>query len=284
MEKLKSKMPDFLVRVASGALIIIVSTAAILVSQWGFGALLWVVMLGAVNEMYRMMSAKGAMPQRLIGLVTATMIFAISFDFFFNSSAFNIFISLFLMVIIPAMFFVELFKGGSDSVRNIGATILPIAYIAMPMSMLIGVPLMLSSDGGWNPWLMVAYMCIIWGNDSFAYLFGMLFGRHRLNEKISPKKSWEGFYGGVICAMILSCVIAWIFNDSYLKWLGLSFVVSVTAVLGDLVESMFKRDSGIKDSGEVIPGHGGWLDRVDGLILSAPFALAYLLIIKMVGA
>ncbi len=278
-----NKMPDFFVRLISGALIIIVSAGAILLSSWSFGALLLVVTLGCVNEMYRMLGAMGSQPQRVMGLVVAAAIFAFSFDFFFNLSALNIHLSLFLMLILPSMFFVELFKGGDNSLRNLGATILPIVYVAVPMSLLIGVPLMLSVNGVWNPWMMVAYMCIVWGNDSFAYLFGMLFGKHRLNEKISPKKSWEGFYGGVISSMILAGVIACIFGDSYIKWLGLGFIVSTTGVLGDLVESMFKRDCGVKDSGVIIPGHGGWLDRVDGLILSAPFALAYLLILKMVG-
>ncbi len=280
---MNNKMPDFFVRLVSGVLIIAVSVASILLSYWGFGLLLLIVMLGGMNEMYRMLGVNGVQPQRAIGMVTAAAVYGFSFDFFFNSSAYNIHLSLFLILILPLMFFFELFKRSDRPISNLSATILPIFYVALPLSLLLGVPLMLSGDDVWNPWYMVAYMFIIWGNDTFAYLFGMTFGKHRLDEKISPKKSWEGLYGGVLSAMALSCLIAYLFGDSYFKWLGLSFIVSITAVLGDLVESMFKRDSGIKDSGVIIPGHGGWLDRVDGLILSAPFALAYLLILKMVG-
>ncbi|MFR9619971.1 MAG: phosphatidate cytidylyltransferase [Rikenellaceae bacterium] len=276
-------MPDLLVRTLSGALIIIFTVCVILLSQWGFGALLLAITLGGVNEMYRMISDHGAQPQRVLGLVASAMIYLFSFDYFFNDSVFNIPLSLFLMLLLPSMFFVELFKGGDNSLRNLGSTVLALFYVALPMSLLVGVPLMMSEDGVWNPWYMVAYMFIIWGNDSFAYLFGMLFGRHRLNEKISPKKSWEGFYGGIAGAIVVSCVIAYLFGGTYLLWSGLALVVSVTGVMGDLVESMFKRDCGVKDAGVLIPGHGGWLDRFDGLILSAPFALAYLLIIKMTG-
>ena len=107
-------------------------------------------------------------------------------------------------------------------------------------------------------------------------------GRHKMCERLSPKKSWEGFVGGVLGSLAVGAVAATILDASYGEWLGLALVVSLSSVVGDLVESMFKRDAGVKDSGNIIPGHGGILDRFDAFILSAPFAFVYLVIVALV--
>ena len=110
---------------------------------------------------------------------------------------------------------------------------------------------------------------------------GVSIGKHRLCERISPKKSWEGFFGGVIGALGMGALGASVVGGDCGIWLGLAAVISLTGVLGDLVESMFKRDAGVKDSGSIMPGHGGILDRFDALIISAPFALIYLWVVMM---
>jgi phosphatidate cytidylyltransferase len=100
-------------------------------------------------------------------------------------------------------------------------------------------------------------------------------------ERISPKKSWEGFVGGIIGALAMGALGNVVVGGGYPLWLGLAFIVAISSVLGDLVESMFKREAGIKDSGNIIPGHGGMLDRFDALIISAPFAFVYLVIVMI---
>ena len=100
-------------------------------------------------------------------------------------------------------------------------------------------------------------------------------------ERLSPKKSWEGFFGGVVGSLAMGALGAYIVDGSYLVWIGLAAVVSLSSVVGDLAESMFKRDAGVKDSGNFIPGHGGMLDRFDALILSAPFAFVYLIFVTI---
>lgn len=222
----------------------------------------------------------GHEPQAIAGYGAASAIFAFGFDFFYNSSANNISLSLFLMMIIPLMFVVELFKGKEEPFKGLGATLLGLVYIAVPMALLSGVPLMLSSGGGWNPIAVLFYIAIIWSHDSFAYLFGVTLGRHRLYERISPLKSWEGFIGGIIGAAAMSAFAAYILDSSTLLWVGLSLVLSIFGCLGDLIESMFKRRCGVKDSGKIMPGHGGWLDRFDSLIFSAPFAMVYLIVMS----
>ena len=120
---------------------------------------------------------------------------------------------------------------------------------------------------------------IIWANDVFAYLVGMTFGRHRLCERLSPKKSWEGFFGGLAGAVAMGYAAARVLDADVWAWLGLALVAAATGVLGDLVESMFKRAAGVKDSGTLIPGHGGVLDRFDAMLLSAPFVFVYMLFV-----
>ena len=152
-----------------------------------------------------------------------------------------------------------------------------VCYVALPLSLMCYIPI-LGSDT-WNPWVMVAYIFIIWANDVFAYLVGMSVGRHRMFERLSPKKSWEGFFGGLAGAVAMGYAAARVLDADVWAWLGLALVAAATGVLGDLVESMFKRAAGVKDSGNLIPGHGGVLDRFDALLLSAPFVFVYMLFV-----
>ena len=140
-------------------------------------------------------------------------------------------------------------------------------------------PVLGGDTWSWNPWVLIAYIAIVWSNDVFAYLFGIAFGRHRLFERLSPKKSWEGFFGGLVGAVVAGWVAAHLLEHNAWVWCGLAVVTVVTAVLGDLVESMFKRAAEVKDSGALIPGHGGVLDRFDAMLLSAPFVFVYMICI-----
>ncbi len=261
----------------SGILLIAVAVASILYSYWGFGALLLVVAVGCVREFYTMFEESGIVPHRIVGCVSTVAIVAFGFDYFYNSSQYNIPLLLFLMLIIPSMFILELFKGSKLPLGNLGVTILPLVYIAIPMAMLSGIPLLLT-EGVWSPISMLFILFIVWSNDSFAYLIGVTFGRHRLYERISPKKSWEGLFGGIVGALAMSMIASHYTSGDYLMWGGLALVISTMGSLGDLIESMFKRSCAVKDSGDVIPGHGGWLDRFDSLIFASPFVFVYLII------
>jgi phosphatidate cytidylyltransferase len=123
----------------------------------------------------------------------------------------------------------------------------------------------------------IGVFVILWSNDSGAYLAGRLFGKRKLFERISPKKTWEGFFGGAIIALVAS-FFYWKFTESLSmdQWLCIAVIIATTGTLGDLVESLFKRSIAIKDSGSLIPGHGGFLDRFDGLLLSMPFILTFI--------
>jgi phosphatidate cytidylyltransferase len=281
-----SKMKNFVVRTLSGAVLLIVVMGAILWSKWSFGALLLLITLGGEWEFYRMAQKAGYSPQRLLGLAAGAAIVAVAFVLMWlldkqslqmQYVTIMVGLLLYFMVLVPTMFICELYRKSPTPIANIGATITGVVYVAMPMALLYFIPLLLGG-GEWKPWVVLFYIFIIWANDVFAYLFGVTIGRHRLFERISPKKSWEGFFGGLLGAMAMGYVAAKVVDGYIAVWIGMALIAAITGVFGDLVESLFKRSVDVKDSGNILPGHGGWLDRFDALILSIPFVFVYLVL------
>lgn len=136
----------------------------------------------------------------------------------------------------------------------------------------------------YNPYILLGAFILVWTNDTFAFIVGKRFGRQKLFEKISPKKTIEGFLGGLFFSCIASYFIATFAPSlSFTGWLILSIIISVFGTLGDLIESKFKRQANVKDSGTIMPGHGGLLDRLDSIILAAPFIYLFLRIIQYVS-
>ena len=280
------KVKNFFVRALSGVVMAVVVIGAILLSPWSYGALLLLIMLGALCEFYRMTKKSGVSPQHILGVVMALVIFAMCYMMAagslldFNSDKIFLALGLYFIVLLPTIFVCEMYRKSSSPIANIAATILGLVYVALPISLMCFLPMLRGDD--WSPLIALAFIFIIWANDVFAYLVGSAIGKHRLFERISPKKSWEGFFGGVAGAIGMSVLAAYVMDDSVCVWIGLAVVASITGVFGDLVESMFKRSIDMKDSGKSIPGHGGWLDRFDALLISVPFVFVYLLIIKII--
>lgn len=276
------KMKNFLIRTASGAVMLIVVLGAMLLSKWSFMALMSVIAIGGMWEFYRFSQKAGYEPMKALGIFTGVVMLCAGLAlsmFFDTANSGNALVLLVasiaaLVLIVPLMFICELYRKSATPIANIATSLLGALYVALPMALLIVIPMLLG-DGEWNPWIMILYIFIIWANDVFAYLFGITLGRHRLFERISPKKSWEGFFGGLLGAMAMGWVAATILGASVPMWIGLALVAAISGVFGDLVESLMKRSVDIKDSGNIIPGHGGWLDRFDALILSAPFVFIY---------
>ncbi len=274
-------MKTLLIRSASGTALLAVVAAATLANQWSFGALLLVVTIGCIYEFYRISRHGGHNPMEAMGIAAAISIFAFAFDGFFNSSEWSIAISLFCIAIIPLIFIAEIFRNTGNPMVNIAITLMPLLYIAAPIALLSGIPIQICG-GEWSPIVMLLYIIVVWSNDIFAYLMGVTCGKHLLCKHISPKKTWEGFFGGVIGSLLIAIAVAHLLTQDVAMWIGISIIASITGVLGDLVESSFKRSVEIKDSGSLMPGHGGWLDRFDSLILSAPFVFVYLLILTLI--
>ena len=280
------KMKNLMVRTLSGLVLVAVFVGAVLGSQWSFGALLLLILVGGQTEFYKLARETGLSPQRWMGLAVGVLLFALNFIVFrqFSRSVTDeaggavLYLLLYIGLLLPTLFVCELFRRSATPLANLGATLLGVLYVAVPLSLLLYVPV-LAGDGVGRPETVLCYIFIIWANDVFAYLVGMTFGRHRLCERLSPKKSWEGFFGGLAGAVATGLAAAYALDANYWVWGGLALVASLSGVAGDLVESMFKREAGVKDSGQVIPGHGGVLDRFDALLLSAPYVFLYLLLV-----
>lgn len=287
---MSEKMKTLLVRTLSGAVLAVAVIGATVWSVWSYGALLLLLLVGCMSEFYALAARWGQRPQRWIGMVTGVALFAANYvtvcwqigeieAVTANIASFFLGLLCFIQLAIPLMFICELYRREEHPAAGIGVTLAGVCYVALPVAVMCYIPMF--GPQAWNPWVMVAYIAIIWANDVFAYLVGMSIGRHPLFPRLSPKKSWEGFFGGLAGAVAAGAVAARLLDADVWAWIGLALVAAATGVLGDLAESMFKRAAGVKDSGNIIPGHGGWLDRFDALILSAPFVFVYILIFIM---
>ncbi|MBQ3731849.1 MAG: CDP-archaeol synthase [Muribaculaceae bacterium] len=175
---------------------------------------------------------------------------------------------------------VQLYRPRQNAVHSLERSFMALGYVALPVSMLNCIMSITA------PRMLLGIFLFIWLYDTGAYCVGVLLGRHRLFERISPKKSWEGVIGGVALSVAGAFVSYYWFNELFqvpdlMVWVGLSIVVAVFATFGDLVESLIKRTVGVKDSGNIMPGHGGILDRIDSLLLVAPAVLIYLQLIVL---
>ncbi|HCC87149.1 MAG TPA: phosphatidate cytidylyltransferase [Prevotella sp.] len=180
----------------------------------------------------------------------------------------------------------ELYAKNRNAVTNMAYTMLGQIYIAMPLALINVLAFKRDEMGnysGYDMLLPLSVFVLLWANDSGAYCFGSLFGKHKLFPRISPGKTWEGSIGGGIFAVIIAGVIGYWGNSgseahvlNVAQWLGLGAVIVVFGTWGDLVESLFKRTIGVKDSGKILPGHGGMMDRFDSSLLAIPAAVLYL--------
>ena len=175
-------------------------------------------------------------------------------------------------------FIIQLYMKDKDPITRWSHSFMGQVYIALPIGLLSFLAFEPSSTFlFYNPWLLLSFFAFIWINDTGAFLVGSAIGKKRLFERISPKKSWEGFWGGIAFNLVLAYILSTQFNVlSQLEWYGLAITVSIFATLGDLCESLLKRTLQIKDSGSILPGHGGMLDRFDSVLLAAPAAVIYL--------
>jgi len=191
------------------------------------------------------------------------------------------------LVTIVYLLVAELYLKQKDPIQDWAYTMLAQIYIALPFSLINVLAFNATSEGyvAFNTLLPLSIFIFLWVNDSGAYCVGSLLGRHKLFPRISPGKSWEGSIGGAVFVLAAAYAISYFLDTDQMLampvWLGLGLVVVVFGTWGDLVESLFKRTLGIKDSGNILPGHGGMLDRFDSSLLAIPAAVIYLYTISL---
>lgn len=287
-------MKNIVARSLSGIVYVAVIVAAVLAGSWCMYFLSLLFTLAGTCEYQHLCEDKSeeciSPPIRAFDLMGAVLVWALlplpQFVSLFAEtpleslgatlSAYMIVLVL-LAIYFIGRFFFAVFDSSEDPWSNLGRSILGIVYIAVPMTVLN----MISDSTLMNRLGVLMMFVLIWLNDTGAFLVGSSFGKTRLCERLSPKKSWEGFWGGMGICLVAAIIFALCTGGNVLAWAVFGLLVSATATVGDLFESLLKRSAGVKDSGKLIPGHGGILDRIDSLLFVIPVSALFWLVASM---
>jgi len=274
---------NLITRTITGAIFVVAVLGSAFMNSWIFASVFAIFMIVGMIEFYRLCEKINIHPPLIPGILIGVSIYV--FTLIHEMSNINIdykivFISIFGLSML--LFFLELFRKSTTPLQNIAASILGAFYVSIPFSLIIalGTKQLPNLKFAYLP---VFFFIIIWMYDTSAYLVGIKFGKKRICERISPKKSWEGAIGGLFFTLLLAIILSFYFPFlSTIEWIGFATIIVIFGTLGDFAESMLKRNANIKDSGNFFPGHGGILDRFDSVLLSIPFVYLYLMIIEII--
>ena len=243
------------------------------INEWTYCLIFFIICLFSLLEFYKLAGLDGLVPQKTFGTICGVAIYLLSFFIEKGSISYRYYFLIF--PIVSCVYMIKLYKRFERKpFTNIAFTFLGIFYVAVPFALL---NIAVFEGGVYNYEIIFGCLFILWASDTGAYFAGTFFGKRKLFERISPKKSWEGFFGGAALALVFAYGLAQFFHSiTLLQWIIIGVIIIIGGTFGDLVESLLKRSIEIKDSGTSIPGHGGFLDRFDGLLISAPFIVAYL--------
>ena len=267
-------MTNLLQRALTAIFLVIVIIISIIGGQLSFFLLIIAINVLGLLEFYRLFAPYTLLPRNIIALTLSvtfliTLIIVIS-----GRSDWRI-----LLANIPIAFGIlitELYLKSVHPFHNLGLIFLGIICVTVPLSFFIALSILLLHAGNY-PDVVLGYFVLLWSNDSGAYFVGKYLGKRPLFLRLSPKKTWEGSFGGALCAMLAAFVLSRFLSTFLLsEWLSIALIIIVTGTMGDLIKSLMKRSLHVKDSGNILPGHGGILDRFDTLLGSAPFVFCYL--------
>jgi phosphatidate cytidylyltransferase len=265
-------------RTLSGTLFLAIMLGGLLVNKYLFAALFAFMTAGMLAEFFRMTMGDRYRRTQFLATATGVIMFVTTFLVYAQLIPERfVCISLIPVIVIMAGSLHAREKDGFPLFTNIYTGLF---YIALPLT--LSNLIVFDKAGQFSGLLMVCFFCIIWASDVGAYCFGLLFGKNgkKLCPEISPKKSWAGFWGGLLCAVLAAVILraTGLFTFPYLHCIILAVIMDVAGVYGDLFESQWKRIHGLKDSGNIIPGHGGLLDRFDSTIFAIPLGTVYLVL------
>ena len=272
-------MSNLITRTITGIIFIAVIVCSLLWSPIPFSILFLIFALTALYEFYSMVLGKTNMHLFISGMLAGAVLY--------------ISIALYSLKIIPAewlyfnfillnlIFLMELLDDGSSAVRNTSYAVLGVIYVVLPFA-LLNLFYSLEEDAvDFNAHFLLGYFILTWSYDTLAFICGKIFGRTKLFPEVSPQKTWEGAIAGGVFTLAAAYLIFHFYGELELAhWIVIAFLVIILGTFGDLIESMFKRNFNVKDIGKALPGHGGVLDRFDGLLFSAPAVLFYFYMIR----
>lgn len=273
---------NFIKRAITGVLFVAILVGCILYNPLSFGILFTIISALTIYEFGQLvnMRAEGVNINKMITMLGGAYLFLAIMGFCTNEGQEGSKIFIPYVLLLLYMMISELYLKKENPILNWAYSMFSQLYIGLPFAMLNILAFNYDptySSVSYNPILPLSIFIFLWLNDTSAYCIGSLIGKHRLFERISPKKSWEGSIGGGVVAIGVSFVLAHYFPFmSMWEWAGLALVVVIFGTWGDLTESLLKRQLHVKDSGTILPGHGGMLDRFDSALMAIPAAVAYI--------
>jgi phosphatidate cytidylyltransferase len=264
-------------RAITGFFFVCVMLASVLFGAYAFTAFFLILSVLTLAEFYKLVKTEEVNPQRFSGLLLGVSLYVATAIYFLKGGLLSYF--LICLPLAVSVIVSELFRNKARPFHNIAYTIFGVLFAFLPFCFFYG---MAFNNGEYSSHYPLAFLITLWSSDTGAYLAGTSMGKHKLFERHSPKKTWEGFGGGMFTSLLAAGILSIYFKDLPLQhWLVIAVIVVVAGTLGDLSESMLKRSVSAKDSGSLLPGHGGLLDRFDGLLLAAPLVFVYLQLIKI---
>lgn len=271
-------MNNLVKRTLTGIVFVVLVVLSIVLQPEFFVGLFLIITILGLWEFYKLVETAGIFPNKFAGIIAGIFLFLSNAFIAQGHSERGILMLNFVFIFLIFLF--ELYRKLPNPFTNIAFTFFGLLYIAVPFSLLNYFPNPNLLPDTHHSTLLLGFFFLIWMNETGAYLVGSAIGKHRLFERISPRKTWEGTIGGGILALATGYFISQHFTQIETRdWLVISLIVVIFSSYGDLFESMFKRSINAKDSGRLLPGHGGILDRFDGVIMAAPFVFVYLIIV-----
>jgi len=270
-------LKNFKQRAITGLSFAAIMSAAILYSGWSFVAVFFLISVLGLLEFYKLIKSEHTSPQVIPGMIAGQGLFLL-FTWIMLSDA-SMELMLVAIPLVALIFIRELYLNHAHPFLNIAVTLSGMIYFTLPLMLMVKIAFGFTPDDEvhYHGGIIMGCILILWASDTGAYMLGSQIGKHKLFERISPNKSWEGFAGAVMSSLLAAWVVSIWFPDlPLLDWMIIALIIVVAGTLGDLVESMLKRSVNVKDSGVLCPGHGGILDRFDGLLISMPFVFFYL--------
>lgn len=270
------QIPNLITRILTGIVFVVILLGGIVLNEYIYLGVFSLILILALKEFYELINEKQETHINIpLNVVGGLFLFLGSYCIFSSLHSSAILLAPFILYIL-ALFISTLFSYKPNILKTLSFSLFGQLYIALSFALLNGISFD-KTDSYYNYIFILAMFIFVWVNDSFAYLTGSFLGKNKLFERISPKKTWEGAAGGALFTLVAAVIVSFFYKElSLTGWIGFALVVVVFGTLGDLFESLLKRKLEVKDSGNVLPGHGGILDRFDSAIFAIPALFVYM--------